>query len=134
SSIYAVRRSLERMRIRREKILADPEAYRQEQIQRKMPEDFDELDAEEQQEIIDQLEGEVLSVAPTVLREEIARLTSLIDQASQLEDRDVQTKLIKLRSVLNEEGIFDDPAMKLLIFTEHKDTLDYLAGNGKDGR
>ena len=24
--------------------------------------------------------------------------------------------------------------MKLLIFTEHKDTLDYLAGNGKDGR
>ena len=24
--------------------------------------------------------------------------------------------------------------MKLLIFTEHKDTLDYLAGDGKDGR
>ena len=26
------------------------------------------------------------------------------------------------------------PKMKLLIFTEHKDTLDYLAGDGKDGR
>jgi len=24
--------------------------------------------------------------------------------------------------------------MKLLVFTEHKDTLDYLAGDGKDGR
>lgn len=134
SSIYAVRRSLERMRTRREKILADPEAYRQEQIQRKMPEDFDDLDAEEQQEIIDQLEDEVLSVDPAVLREEIAQLTSLIEQATELEERDNQTKLTKLRSVLNEEGIFDDPSMKLLVFTEHKDTLDYLAGDGKDGR
>jgi superfamily II DNA/RNA helicase len=32
------------------------------------------------------------------------------------------------------EGIFSDPKMKLLLFTEHKDTLDYLAGDGRDGR
>ena len=32
SSIYAVRRSLERMRDKRQKILDDPEAYRQDQI------------------------------------------------------------------------------------------------------
>jgi superfamily II DNA or RNA helicase len=32
SSVYAVRRSLERMKAKREKILEDPEAYRQEQI------------------------------------------------------------------------------------------------------
>ncbi len=134
SSVYAVRRSLERMRIRREKILADPESYRQEQIQRKIPDDFEDLDAEEQQKLIDQLEDEILSADPTLLREEIARLTSLIEQAIHLESRDIQTKLIKLRSVLTEEGIFDDPNMKLLLFTEHKDTLDYLAGNGKDGR
>jgi superfamily II DNA or RNA helicase len=134
SSVYAVRRSLERMRTRREKILADPEAYRQEQIQRKIPDDFEELEVEEQQKIISQLEDEVLSVDPAALREEIARLTSLVEQATQLEARDVQTKLIKLRAVLNEEGLFDDPNMKLLIFTEHKDTLDYLAGDGKDGR
>src|SRR5207253_8965334 len=37
SSVYAVRRSLERMRERREKILADPEAYRREQIERRIP-------------------------------------------------------------------------------------------------
>ena len=36
SSIYAVRRSLERMKEKREKILADPEAYRQEQIDRRL--------------------------------------------------------------------------------------------------
>jgi len=134
SSVYAVRRSLERMRTRREKILADPEAYRQEQIQRRVPEDFDELDAEDQERIIGQLEEEVLSIDPAVLREEIAHLTKLIEQAHQLEGRDIQTKLSKLRSVLTEEGIFDDPNMKLLIFTEHKDTLDYLAADGKDGR
>jgi superfamily II DNA/RNA helicase len=32
------------------------------------------------------------------------------------------------------EGIFSDAKMKLLLFTEHKDTLDYLAGDGRDGR
>ncbi len=42
---------------------------------------------------------------------------------------------MKLREVyLTDEGVFKDPKMKLLIFTEHKDTLDYLAGDGKDGR
>ena len=37
STIYAVRRTLERMRDRREKILADPEAYRKQQIERTGP-------------------------------------------------------------------------------------------------
>jgi len=61
SSVYAVRRSLERMRERREKILEDPEAYRRAQIERRVPDDFDDLTEEEQQRIIGQLEGEVLS-------------------------------------------------------------------------
>src|SRR5258707_2581558 len=41
SSVYAVRRSLERMRDRRQKILDDPEAYRREQMERRVPDDFD---------------------------------------------------------------------------------------------
>jgi len=134
SSVYAVRRSLERMRDRREKILADPEKYRREQIARRMPDDFDDLDEEDQQEIIAQLEDEVLSYDPAVLQEEIAQLNRLVEHAKQIEGRDVQSKLKKLRSVLMEQGIFADPQMKLLVFTEHKDTLDYLAADGKDGR
>jgi SNF2 family DNA or RNA helicase len=134
SSVYAVRRSLERMRERREKILEDPEAYRRQQIERRVPEDFDELTEEEQQRIIGQLEGEVLSADPAVLREEIGRLARLIDQAKGLEGRDAQSKLTKLRAVLNEQGLFRDPNLRLLVFTEHKDTLDYLAGDGRDGR
>jgi superfamily II DNA or RNA helicase len=134
SSVYAVRRSLERMRERREKILEDPEAYRRQQIERRVPDDFDDLTEEEQQRIIGQLEGEVLSADPAILREEIGRLTRLIDQAKGLESRDAQSKLSKLRSVLTEHGLFGNQTMRLLIFTEHKDTLDYLAGDGRDHR
>jgi superfamily II DNA or RNA helicase len=134
SSVYAVRRSLERMKDRREKILADPEAYRKEQIERRIPEDFDDLTEEEQQEIVAQLEDVVASVDPAALREEIARLSALITHARHLEGREVESKLTKLRAVLTEQGVFSNPKMKLLLFTEHKDTLDYLAGDGKDGR
>lgn len=134
SSVYAVRRSLERMRERREKILEDPEAYRQQQIDRRMPDDFEELPEEDQQRILAQLEGEVLSADPAVLREEIGRLSRLIDQARLLEAGEAQSKLRKLRDVLTEHGLFNDPKMRLLVFTEHKDTLDYLAGDGRDHR
>jgi serine/threonine protein kinase/superfamily II DNA or RNA helicase len=132
SSIYAARRSLERMRDRREKILADPESYRQQQIQRKMPEDFDEMPAEEQQELLDYLETVVASIDPQELRQEIAQLGRLIDQAKGLEAREIETKLSRLKEVMTSEGVFADPKMKLLIFTEHKDTLDYLVDRLRD--
>jgi len=134
SSIYAVRRSLERMRDKRQKILDDPVAYRQEQMAKRLPEDFDELPETEQQEIVDSLESVVADIDPTALREELIQLGRLIDDARRLEKREVEYKLVKLREVLTREGIFQDRKMKLLIFTEHKDTLDYLAGDGKDGR
>src|SRR6266702_2002697 len=84
SSMYAVRRSLERMKEKREKILADPEGYRQQQINNRLPDDFDELTEEEQTVILDQLEGVVASVDPAALREEVLQLGRLIDQARQL--------------------------------------------------
>jgi superfamily II DNA or RNA helicase len=61
SSIYAVRRTLERMKEKREKILEDPAKFRQEQINRRLPEDFDDLPDEEQQEILGELESTVIS-------------------------------------------------------------------------
>ncbi len=134
SSVYAVRRSLERMRDKRKKILEDPEAHRREQIHARLPEDFEDLPEEEKTAIEDQLEQVVASVDPFALKEEIARLEKLIVQAIALEKREVESKLTKLRQVLNENDIFKDPKMKLLVFTEHKDTLDYLAGDGREGR
>ena len=134
SSMYAVRRSLERMRDKREKILADPEGYRQEQMAKRYPEDFEDLTDEEQQEIISQLEDVVASVDPVALREEIAELGKLVSHAKELEAKEIETKLTALRDLLKKQGLFSDPKMKLLIFSEHKDTLDYLTGDGKDGR
>lgn len=134
SSIYAVRRSLERMKDKRERILADPKGYEQDQINKRLPDDFDELPEEEQQEILANLEGLVISVNPDILKDEVVQLTKLIEQARQLEKKEIESKLTKLREVLTEQGVFKDPKMKLLIFTEHKDTLDYLVGDGKDNR
>src|ERR1017187_1624908 len=134
SSTYAARRSLERMKEKREKILADPEAYRQSQITKRLPEDFEDLTDEERQVIMAELEDLVISYDPAVLKEEILELGKLIDHARRLEQAEVESKLVKLRQLLTEHGIFKDPKMKLLIFTEHKDTLDFLVGDGKDGR
>lgn len=128
SSLYAVRRSLERMCEKREKILADPEKYRREQILKRVPDDFDDLPEEEQQEILAELEDVVASFDPAALREEILQLTKLIDQARTLEAREVESKLIKLKELLTQQGVFADPKMKLLLFTEHKETLDFLVG------
>src|SRR6266446_2765917 len=134
SSIYAVRRSLERMKDKREQILKDPEKYRQEQIAKRLPEDFDELPEEEQQELIAELEDVVVSFNPQDLREDIAELGALIRQAKELEDREQEVKVRRLKALITECGVFTDPNMKLLIFTEHKDTLDFLVGDGRDGR
>lgn len=49
SSVYAVRRTLERMRDRRERILEDPERYRQEQILRRLPDDFEDMEDAERE-------------------------------------------------------------------------------------
>ncbi|MBC5797927.1 DUF3883 domain-containing protein [Sphaerospermopsis sp. LEGE 00249] len=132
SSIYAVRRSLERMRDKRQRILEDPESYRQEQINKKLPDNFEELPEPEQQKIIGDLEGVVASIDPFALTQEIIQLNQLISQALILEKREIESKLVKLKEVITQKGIFKDPKMKMLIFTEHKDTLDYLVGKLKE--
>ena len=134
SSIYAVRHSLQRMKDKRERILADPEGYRKQQIDKRLPDDFDDLPEEEQQEIVSELEDLVASYDPAALREEIIELGKLIQLAQTLETREVESKLVRLRELIKQHGIFANPKMKLLIFTEHKDTLDFLCGDGKDGR
>lgn len=134
SSIYAVRKTLGRMKEKREKILEDPSKFRQEQINRRLPDDFDDLPDEEQQELLAELEATVASFDPNDLRSEITELDKLIREAQTLEVQEAEVKIQRLRQLLNERGIFSDPKMKLLIFTEHKDTLDFLAADGRDGR
>ncbi|MCL2744170.1 MAG: DUF3883 domain-containing protein [Planctomycetaceae bacterium] len=128
SSVYAVRKTLERMADNRKKILADPEKYRQDKIDAKIPDDFDDYSDEEQIEILSKIENVVPSVNPVLLREEIATLETLITKAKTAESQEIETKLAKLKQLLQDEKVFGDKKMKILIFTEHKDTLDYLVG------
>ena len=132
SSIYAVRRTLERMRNRRQKILADPRDFIRRQMS--IPDDLDDLPEDEQMAIIEAIEEAAINFDPTALREDVLQLGKLIDQACELEKREVESKLTRLKQLLTDEQAFADPTMKVLIFTEHKDTLDYLAGDGRDGR
>ncbi len=126
SSVYAVRKTLERMKLKREQILADPEGYRKQQMNKKLPEYFDDLPEEEQADIIAELEDVVASVDPIALKEEIIQMDKLIKQACDLENREIESKLTKLKETIIQHGFFENPKMKLLIFTEHKDTLTYL--------
>ena len=57
------------------------------------------------------------------MREEIAELKRLASQARAVEDADVEAKLSRLKGLLHQEGFFDQPTKRLLIFTEYKDTL-----------
>ena len=52
SSIYAVRRSLERMKEKREKFLKTRQSIVRNRLPKRLPDDFDDLPEEEQQEII----------------------------------------------------------------------------------
>jgi hypothetical protein len=64
SSLCAVRRSLERMRERRRTILENPLAYRQAQIAKELPDNFEELPDEDRQELLEKLEEVVASFKP----------------------------------------------------------------------
>lgn len=134
SSLYAAKRSLERMKANREEILKDPKAYRRKRIEAKLPENFDDLTDEERAKLIEDLEASVISIDPLELKREIDRLDILIRKADELEKKSVEAKLNRLKILLEENGIFSDTKTKVLIFTEHKDTLDYLAGDGQNGR
>ncbi|MBF0121421.1 MAG: DUF3883 domain-containing protein [Desulfobacterales bacterium] len=134
SSLYAAKRSLERMKLKREEILRDPESYRRKRIEARLPEDFDDLPDDEQAKIIEDIESSIVSINPLELKKEIDRLEILIDKANELQKKSIETKLNRLKMLLEENGIFRDVKTKVLLFTEHKDTLDYLSGDGQHNR
>ena len=61
-----------------------------------------------------------------MIRREINELRELSEAAEAVESGGAEAKLGKLRDLLHSEGFFDHPDRRLLIFTEFRDTLDYL--------
>jgi len=129
SSIYALLRSLERRKEKLEKILKGEE---KEEEQEKIFFDYDEIeDLEERERWSKEENWETITIArdSEELRIEIETLNKLIMMANNVIQNEEEVKLKELKKAM-EEGFEKIKEMngkpKILIFTESKDTLDYL--------
>lgn len=75
-------------------------------------------------------EKAALGVTPAKTKEgrakEAKRLDELINLAAEVQTEGPELKLRKLKQIMEEVGILPDGKEKLLVFTEFKDTLDFL--------
>jgi superfamily II DNA/RNA helicase len=69
---------------------------------------------------------------PDQVKEEVEELKGLIEHAIRVEEAGCEAKLSRLQELLKQQGFFDNPQQLLLIFTEFKDTLDYLVKKLKE--
>jgi superfamily II DNA or RNA helicase len=127
SSTYAVRRSLENRARRLEEQLkeAKPLAL-QAPPDLPDPDELDEMEEGERERLEAILEAMTLVSNAEQVREEIAELRRLAEQARNVENAGSEAKLSKLRELLQQQGFFADREKRLLVFSEFKDTLDYL--------
>ena len=127
SSTYAMRRSLQN----RAKRLEDGLKQAQDLAQTAPPdlpdlEDMEELEDAERERLERMLEAVTLSGNAEEVRKESVALQELAEQAKSVEESGGEAKLGRLKDILRKQGFFDDSDQRLLIFTEFKDTLDYL--------
>jgi hypothetical protein len=124
SSVRAIRKSLERRKNKLEELLKRGELIQEVgYITEEILEDMPEMERWEKEE---ELLGKLTSSRTLEeLREEIDKLEELIQLAKEVEKKEIETKLNELRRVMEIEGL-KEKKVKLLVFTESKDTLDYL--------
>jgi len=127
SSAYALRHSLEN-RINR----LNENLKRAHELAATAPpdlpdaEDLEEMEEAQREHFERLIEATTIAQNPAQVREEIENLGALAERARKFEESEAEAKLTKLRAVLREQGYFDNPDERLLIFTEFRDTLDYL--------
>ena len=95
-------------------------------------EDIEEMDDHERERLEEILDAITLAENADQVRDEIAELQILAVQAGKVEESGAEAKLQRLQRILQEEGFYDDPDQRLLIFTEFRDTLDYLMEKLRD--
>lgn len=129
SSTHALRRSLEN-RIKRltEMLKKAQEIARSAPPDLPDPEELDEMEDSERERLEDMIAAVTLAQNPDQVKDEIAELNELVEHAKRVEDAGTEAKLSRLREVMQQQGFFDRPQQRLLLFTEFKDTLDYLVG------
>jgi len=129
SSLYAMTRSLER---RRDRLTEELEqAGKGGRVTQPVSEigydpdddDLDDLTSEDEAA----LSGASTARTPEELRAEIGQLAGLIEMAEATRKRGPERKLVELQRAIESQTVTDRNE-KMLIFTEHRDTLDYLTG------
>jgi superfamily II DNA or RNA helicase len=127
SSTYAMRRSLEnRARRLEEGLKRAQDLVRQAPPDLPDPEELDEMEEGERERLEQMLEAITLAGNADQVRQEVQELRRLALQAQGVEEAGAEAKLSQLKELLQKEGFFDNPEQRLLLFTEFKDTLDYL--------
>ena len=127
SSTYAMRRSLENRAKRLKEGLKNAQAL----IRTAPPvlpdwEEHEELEDIERERLERMLEAITLAGNAEQVHAEIAELLELAEEAKVVEGSSNEAKLGHLRQIMQDEGFFDRPDQRLLLFTEFRDTLDYL--------
>lgn len=130
----SLRRRKERLesKLREEKLIARGQTRLSQNLQLSiaLPEDDDDLNADEQEQVEEQL-VDLASAAQTIqeLESEIETLGRLVQQASQVVHSGQDRKWDELSRLLQHNAEMRDAAglqRKLIIFSEHRDTLNYL--------
>jgi superfamily II DNA or RNA helicase len=96
------------------------------------PEEVEEMDDVDRERLEEILEAMTVARNTEEIQEEIQELRELAKQAERVEDSGAEAKLSLLKELLHKEGFFDQPDKRLLIFTEFRDTLEYLVKRLKD--
>ena len=127
SSTYALRRSLEN----RAKRLKEGLAQAQDLARRAPPvlpthDELEEMEDAERERTEKLLEAVTLADDPSLVQEEIGELGRLAGQAREVERSRAEAKLGQLERLMRDQGFFDQPDQRLLVFTEFTDTLNYL--------
>jgi len=124
SSVRAIRRSLERRRDKLQELLRQGKLIQE--FGYVSEEDLEDMAEADRWKVEEDLIGKLTSSQTLEeLEEEIRRLENLIKLAKEVEKKEIETKLIELKKVMDTERI-RETGEKLLIFTESKDTLEYL--------
>jgi superfamily II DNA or RNA helicase len=127
SSTFAMRRSLEnRARRLEEGLKRAQDLIKLAPPDLPDPEELEEMEEGDRERLEQMLEAVTLAGNADQVRHEVQELRRLAAEAQAVEQSGAEAKLSELKALLQKEGFFDHPEQRLLLFTEFKDTLDYL--------
>lgn len=126
SSTYALRHSLENRARRLEANLQRAISFAANAPDLPDFDELEEMEEHEREQYEDALATVSLANNAHQVQAEIFELKQLAEQAFKVEQTHREAKLAKLRVLIEEQGFLTNLDQRLLIFTEFKDTLDYL--------